>query len=197
MTATVRTAPVQTAPVQTATVPTGARLASFDGEALIEALDQRRQDRGLTWTRLAEELWRQTDELNVRLGGDALCPGALYRTSLRKTMSCQYALPLLRWLGRDPEDFLDGPVGVDGPTTLPTAGSDLRLRWDLPALYSAIDTRRRDLGLTWTALAARLDCTPSRLTNLRTARLADMGLVIQLTQWLGAPAARFIHATDW
>jgi hypothetical protein len=173
------------------------KLASFDGEALIHALDERRRERGLTWTRLADELWWQTDELNIRLGGDALCPGALYRTSLRATMSCQYALPLLRWLGRDPEDFLDGPVVVAGDTALPVAGSDRRLRWELPELYAALDERRRELELTWTALAARLGCTPSRLTNLRTARLADMGLVMQLTQWLGAPAARFIHATDW
>lgn len=179
------------------TAATGDRLASFDGEALIAALDRRRQDRGLTWTRLAEELWAQTAELNARLGGDALCPGALQRTSLRATMSCQYALPLLRWLGQDPEDFLDGPVEVDGPTALPIVGSDRRLRWDLAALYSDLDGRRRADGLTWTALAERLGCTPSRLTNLRTAHLADLGLVMQLTQWLGAPAARFIHATDW
>jgi hypothetical protein len=175
---------------------TNEKLPSFDGEALIQALDQQRQERGLSWTRLAEELWMQSDELNVRLGGDALCPGALYRTSLRATMTCQYALPLLRWLERDPEDFLDGPV-VGGDTALPRAGSDRRLRWDLAELYGALDERRRQLELTWTALAGRLGCTPSRLTNLRTARLADMGLVMQLTQWLGAPAARFIHATDW
>ena len=183
--------------VPVADVPATEKLASFDGEALIDALDQQRQDRGLTWTRLAEELWMQTDELNTRLGGDALCPGALYRTSLRKTMSCQYALPLLRWLGRDPEDFLDGSVVDVGDTVLPAAGSDRRLRWDLPELYAALDSRRRELALTWTALAVELGCTPSRLTNLRTARLADLGLVMQVTQWLRMPAARFIHATDW
>lgn len=170
---------------------------SFDGDALIRALDEKRQERGLTWTRLADELWAQSAELNARLGGDALCPGALYRTSLRKTMSCQYALPLLRWLGSSPEDFLEGQ-GVDvGDTALPEAGSDRRLRWNLAALHAALDDRRRELELTWTALAARVGCTPNRLTNLRTARLADMGLTMELTQWLGQPAARFIHATDW
>ena len=30
-------------------------------------------------------------------------------------------------------------------------------------------------------------CTPSRLTNLRTARLADMDLTMRLTQWLRCP----------
>lgn len=175
---------------------TGAR-AVFDGEGLIRALDERRSARGLTWTRLAGELWEQTAVLNARLGGDALCPGALYRTSLRGTMSCQYALPLLRWLGRPPEDFLVGPAAAVGETRLPEAGPDRRLRWDLAELHAAVDGRRRDRGLTWAALAVELDCTPSRLTNLRTARLADMGLVMRVTQWLGDPAARYIHATDW
>ncbi len=174
------------------------RLRSFDGDALIRALDEQRQERGLTWTRLADELWQQSAELNTRLGGDALCPGALYRTSLRKTMSCQYALPLLRWLGRPPEYFLDGRPGFDvGDTTLPDAGADLRLRWSLAELHAALDDRRRQLELTWTSLASIIGCTPNRLTNLRTARLADMGLAMQLTQWLRQPAARFIHATDW
>ena len=52
-------------------------------------------------------------------------------------------------------------------------------------------------GLTWASLARELDCTPSRLTNLRTARLADMDLTMRVTQWLGRPAAEFIHPADW
>ncbi len=172
-------------------------LAEFDGEALIQALDEQRQQRGLTWTRLADELWMQSAELNERLGGDALCPGALYRTSLRKTMSCQYALPLLRWLEKAPEDFLHGQVVDVGDASLPSAGPDKRLRWELSELYAALNDRRRDLGLTWVLLGEKIGCTPSRLTNLRTARLADLGLVMQVTQWLRQPAARFIHATDY
>jgi hypothetical protein len=46
-------------------------------------------------------------------------------------------------------------------------------------------------------LAEALDCTPSRLTNLRTARLADMDLVMRITQWLGQPAAAFIQPARW
>ena len=178
----------------TATLET---IAEFDGDALIHALDEARLAHGLTWTSLADELWMQTSELNERLGGDALCPGALYRTSLRKTMTGHYALPLLRWLDAAPEDFLDGPVVDVGETGLPAAGPHERLRWNLPELYTALDERRREAELTWTALAVIIGCTPSRITNLRTARLADLGLTMQLTQWLRLPAAQFIHATDW
>ena len=62
---------------------------------------------------------------------------------------------------------------------------------------SALDEQRRERGLTWVALAGELNCTPSRLTNLRTARLADMGLVMRVTQWLGRSAASFIHPAEW
>jgi hypothetical protein len=42
-----------------------------------------------------------------------------------------------------------------------------------------------------------LECTHSRLTNLRAARQADLALVMRLTQWLHRPAAAFIHPTRW
>lgn len=84
-----------------------------------------------------------------------------------------------------------------GDVRLPPAGPDRRLRWDLPELHAALDARRQQHGLTWVALARELDCTPSRLTNLCTARLADMGLAMRVTQWLGKPAATFIHPARW
>jgi transcriptional regulator with XRE-family HTH domain len=71
------------------------------------------------------------------------------------------------------------------------------LRWDLGELYTAVDEQRRKRGLTWTALADLLECTHSRLTNLRAARQADLALVMRLTQWLHRPAAAFIHPTRW
>jgi hypothetical protein len=172
-------------------------LATFDGSRLITALDTQRASRELDWTTLADQLWRQSAELNARLADHRVCPGALVRTAKRGTMSCQYALILLRWIGRPPEDFLVGPVVDVGDVTLPDAGPDRRLRWNLGELHAALDERRREQGLTWVAVGTELDCTPGRLTNLRTARLADMVLVMRLTQWLRQPAARFIRPVDW
>lgn len=169
----------------------------FDGAALIAALDAERIRRRLDWNGLAVELYGQSAELNARLGDHALCPGALVRTAKRGTMSCQYALTLLRWIGRPPEEFVAGAEPASSNVALPFAGPDQRLRWDLPALHATLDRRRRERGLTWAALGELLGCTPGRLTNLRTARLADMELTMRVTQWLGEPAARFIIAADW
>ena len=172
-------------------------VATFDGAALIAALDAQRAEQALDWTALADVLYDQSHELNAELGGNCMCSGALVRTAKRGTMSCQYALILLRWIGRAPEDFLAGAVQQVGDTALPDAGPDRRLRFDLPALHAALNAERQARGHTWAELADVLACTPARLTNLRTARLADMGLTMGVTQWLARPAADFVQTTRW
>jgi hypothetical protein len=173
-------------------------LPVFDCGALFNALDAQRRDRGLGWYELADELWQQSSDLNgTRASDHPLCGGAVQRLQERGATSCQYALFMLRWLRRAPEDFLTGPVLDVGDVRLPQAGTDSRLRWDLNQLHSVLNDQRRKQKLTWADLAEKLDCTPARLTNLRTARLADMDLAMRITQWLRQPAAAFIHPAQW
>jgi hypothetical protein len=172
-------------------------LPAFDCGALFSALDAQRRDRGLGWRALTDELWQQSSELNEQRSDHPLCGGAILRLPKRGSISCQYAMFMLRWLNRAPEDFLTGPVADVGDVALPEAGADSRLRWSLEQLHAALNSERRARDLTWAELAHELDCTPSRLTNLRTARLADMDLAMRVTQWLGQPAAAFIHPAHW
>lgn len=165
----------------------------FDGDAMIRVLDAQRADRGLDWNALADALYQQSSELNAELADNHLCQGALVRTARRATMSCQYALIILRWIERAPEDFLTRPAVDVGDTRLPAAGPDKRLRWDLSLLHAALDGDRREQGLTWAALGRELGCTPNRLTNLKTASLADMDLTMRLTQHIRRPAAAFVY----
>ena len=178
-------------------VPGMPTLVTFDGQAMISALEARRSSLDLDWNALALELWHQSRDLNSELSDHRLCPGALARTAKRGTMSCQYALIILRWVGRAPEDFLTGPVVDVGDGHLPDAGPDHRLRWDLSQLHAALYAHRQERNRTSVSLANELDCTPNRLTNLRTARLADMGLTMRITQQVKQPAATFIHAQRW
>jgi len=172
-------------------------LPVFDCGALFGALDAQRRDRGLGWRALKDELWEQSSELNARRSDHPLCGGAILRLPKRGAISCQYAMFMLRWLHCAPEEFLTGPVIDVGDVALPEAGPDSRLRWDLGQLHAALDAERRARDLTWAQLAHELNCTPNRLTNLRTARLADMDLAMRITQWLGRPAAEFIHPARW
>jgi hypothetical protein len=173
-------------------------LPAFDCGALFNALDAQRRDRGLGWYELADELWLQSADLNARRKTDhPLCGGAVYRLRERGATTCQYGLYMLRWLRRAPEDFLTGPVIDVGDVRLPEAGPESRLRWHLNETHAALNAQRRERELTWAALAEELECTPSRLTNFRTARFADMDLAMRATQWLGQPAAAFIHPAQW
>ena len=178
--------------------PLVAQLPVFDFAAFTGALDARRRELGRDWGQLAGDLWMQSADLNADLDeGHTMCGGALSRLPNRTDTSCQYAMFALRWMNRAPEDFLVGPVVDVGETGLPQCGPDRRLRWDLGELHAAVDAQRQAHQLTWTALADVIGCTPSRLTNLRTARQADLALVMRLTQWLYRPAAAFIHPTQW
>ncbi len=173
------------------------KLSSFDHAAVMAALDRQRIDRGLTWPALAEELHEQSSHLNAQLDGPGMCSGALVRTAKRDFMSCQYAMTLLRWLDSPPEAFLAASAADVGECRLPRVGPESRLRWDLPQLYANLNERRRERQLTWAALSDELGRTPARLTNLRTARLADMALTMRITQWLSRPAAAFVHPAQW
>ncbi len=105
------------------------RLPVFDCGALFDALDAQRRDLELGWYELAEELWQQSSDLNAQRSRDhPLCGGAVQRLQERGATSCQYALFMLRWLHRAPEDFLTGPVLDVGDVRLPVAGTDSRLR---------------------------------------------------------------------
>jgi len=112
--------------------------------------------------------------------------------------SCQHALFMLRWLGRSPESFLKDATGDDERFALPVVGPDRRLRWSLKLLYATMDEKRRQEGLTWSALAALLGCSANQLTGLRTAKYAtDMDVAMRITQWIGRPAGDFVYAATW
>jgi hypothetical protein len=168
-------------------------LAAFDFATFFAAVDDARRERDMGWYDLADQLWDQSAQLNAERRDHPLCGGAVSRLGARGETSCQYALYLLRWLGQAPEEFLAGPTADVGDVRLPHLGADSRLRWDLAQLHTALNQERQRQRLTWAGVAEQIGCSSSRLTNLRTARMADMALVMRVTQWLRRPAAEFIH----
>ena len=170
----------------------------FDVREMYAALDARRIYRGLSWHQVAFELWEQSSLLNKLRNDHPISASTLTAIAKRGDCTCQHALFVLRWLGRTPESFLQSPSVLSGEVSLPVAGQDRRLRWDLAAVYDAMDRRRRDEGLTWLALANELRCGPHQLTGIRRARYAiGMILMMRIVQWLQQPAATFVYAARW
>lgn len=96
-----------------------------------------------------------------------------------------------------PEAFVPRSTVDPGLITLPPATADHRLRWDLRKLQATLNDNRQERHLSWAELAGQLACTPNRLTNLKTAKLADLALVMAVTQWLERPSSDFIYAASW
>jgi hypothetical protein len=173
-------------------------LPTFDFPAFTTALNSARVERDLGWYDLADQVWDQAATLNAQRPQDhPMCGGAIGRLATRGEASCQYALFLLRWLDRPPEDFLIGEVVDVGEVHLLHTDRSHRLRWNLPELHVALNGERRARDMTWRDVADELGCTPSRLTNLRTAKQADLALTMRVTQWLARPSSAFIEATTW
>jgi hypothetical protein len=170
----------------------------FDVSALYTALDDKRTELGISWSKVADKLWELSPALNSQRRDHPISPSTLTNMAKNPRTSCQHALFMLRWLGRTPESFLTGASGDHEEFALPAAGPDRRLRWSLKLLYAATDEKRREDGLTWSGLAAILRCTPNQLTRLRTAKFATgMDLAMRIVQWLGRPAADFVYAATW
>ena len=171
----------------------------FDGAALHSALEARRQELGLSWRQVADQIWQLSSELNDRRHDHPISPSTLTNMATRPRTSCQHALFMLRWLGRNPESFLEGMTdGHDPRYALSTAGPDRRPRWSLKLLWATMDEKRRQEGLTWPQLADLLECSPNQLTGLRTARFATgMDLAMRIVQWIGRPAADFVYPARW
>lgn len=170
----------------------------FDVQAFFAAIDERRRREGLSWSRVATQMWELTADFNAQHEHHPIAASTIANMSRRGDASCQHALVMLRWLDRAPEEFVAQPRPGTTGVPLPEADPAHFLRWDLKALYAALNETRSSRGATWEQAARRLYCTPNQLTGLRTAKYATgMRLAMRICQALGRPSADFIHPADW
>lgn len=167
----------------------------FDHQAFFAAIDSQRRDRNLSWSALAAAVWDQSRVLNEQHDDHPISSATIRK--MADGTSCQHALFVLRWLDVPPEKFIaipqPGTVGI----SLPSANESQRLRWSLRKLYSELNAARTARGATWEQTANRLQCTPSQLTGLRTAKFTTgMELAMRITQALRRPAADFVFAAS-
>jgi len=175
-----------------------ARARGFDVAAFFAAIDDRRRGEGLSWSKLAAQMWDLSADLNDRRADHPIAASTISGMARRGDASCQHALIMLRWLGQAPEEFIVNPrPGTDG-VPLPHADAAHRLRWDLSALHASLNAARLERKASWAQAARRLHCSPHQLTGLRAVKFASgMRLTMRICQALGRPAATFIYAADW
>lgn len=167
-------------------------MQNFDLKSFHHVLDQRRRQRGLTWSELAAEVNRPF----AGLSSIPISVGTIRGIATKSSVTSAVVLQLLRWMGDAPESFLQtSPREPLIHERLPHAESNQILRFDTRALYDALDKARMEHRLTWQEVAGELPgFTSSMLTNLKSAPLIGFPRVMLLTQWLGSPAADFVRA---
>src|SRR5262245_40540415 len=67
-----------------------------------------------------------------------------------------------------------------------------RLKFDPGALYTAVDARRRELGMTWADLSTELHVSTSTIKGMTKRRWGiELDGVIGMTRWLGRTVESF------
>jgi hypothetical protein len=171
---------------------------TFNAAALWDAMDKRRRSRDLSWPQVMAEINSRSIGVAARLGdrNHPMSLSAVMAMPTRRTVGCQHALGMLQWLGEAPERFMPW-TDADAPP-LPDVGPDRRLRWDIPALYAALDAERRRRAMTWRDVAQDLGCAPGQLTGLRKVRYGvGMTLAMRSARWLGRHAASLTFGANW
>jgi hypothetical protein len=162
--------------------------AAFDLVAVYRALDEAREELGLSWSAL-------TKRINAQFSGTGAIPMATSTVRglrTRRVVEGDGVLQMLVWLGRSPESFVPHhPLAVAPEAMLPVVGPDRILRWDPPALHRAVDELRVERQLTWAQLASEVGCSVATLTGLARAQRVAFPGVMAIVGWVGRPAADF------
>ena len=163
----------------------GSEASRFDAQALYDAVDAQRRERGLTWADLSKELHISTSTIKGM-------------TKRAWGIELDGVLGLARWVGRTVESF----AGADGGPP-PRPGSHGRsgrfLRFDTAALYVALNAAREQRGLTWDQVAAEIwpagPWGPNQLKRLAKGGRADVHSALAICDWLGRTIQSFQHET--
>jgi hypothetical protein len=165
----------------------------FDVAALHAALDQQRKARGLTWAQLTREINGQCERLPLR----SIASSTIAGMRKRQVLEGDGVLQMLRWLGRAPEDFVPGhPQSAPG-TALPPVARGRILRFDLPAIYAAIDAKRAERGMTWAETAREIGgFSVAGLTRMAKGGRTAFPHVVRIARWLRRPVATLTRTVD-
>ena len=158
---------------------------NFDPQALYDAIDAQRRERGMTWKDL-------TNELRVSI---STIKGM---TKRQWGIELDGVLGMTRWLGRTVESF----AGGDGGPPLQhgvLARPGRYIRFDTAALYAAVDAERQRLGMTWEQVASEVwpsgPWGPNQLKNMAKGGRSDVYNALAICGWLNRTIQEFTHVT--
>lgn len=157
----------------------------FDPQALLDAVDAQRRERGMTWSELSQELHIATSTIR----------GMPKR---RWGIELDGVIGLAHWVGRTVESFAGGDDGAP----LDLAGWSVAgrfVRFDTAGCYAALNAERERRGMTWNQVAAEIWPTgpwgANQLKHMAKGGRADVYGVVAICEWLGRPIDSFKRET--
>jgi hypothetical protein len=157
----------------------------FDPQALLDAVDAQRRERGLTWAELSALLHISTTTI---------------RSMPKRTWGIELdgVIVLAHWCGRTVESF----AGAEGGAP-PAAGSHRRtppfLRFDTAALHAAVNEERERRAMTWAQVAREVwpagPWGEAQLRHMAKGGRSDVYNALAICGWLGRTIQSFMHET--
>jgi hypothetical protein len=170
----------------------------FDVDALYDALNAQRLQRGLGWSQVMRQINDTYRDVDLR----PVAVSTITAMREKKSLNGDGVLQMLIWLDRTPESFVPGhPSPNDAANRLvPPGRTDRILRFRPAAAFWAMDERRARRGLTWSEVAAEagVPLTKARRDNLRGGiGLLSFPSVVRIAKWLDVPIASLTIEREW
>ena len=157
----------------------------FHPQALLDAIDAQRRERGMTWADLSKELLVSTTTIRNM-------PKRRWGIELDGVMG------LARWVGRTVESFAGGD---GGPPPKPNSfwKTGRIIRFNTAALYAAVNEKREERGMTWDQVAAEIwplgPWGAAQLKHMARGGRTDVYRAVPICEWLGRTIQSFQHET--
>ena len=115
----------------------------------------------------------------------------------RRVLEGDGVLQMLWWLRRTPESFVTGSQAAEAEgAELPEVAPHRILRFDTKAMYTQLEARRIERGLTWKQVSEQIGCGAASLTRLSKGGRTGFPDVVRIAKWLERPVASLTHASD-
>jgi len=167
----------------------------FDLQALYAALDHKRQALSMTWRDVA----RAISTRHAETSGSGISTSTITGIRHRRQVEADGILQMLRWLDRTPESFC---AASDPDEKLSTLLLPIKphqtLRFNVSAIYAALEAKRTVNGLSWREVAQEIGgCAPESLARLARGGRVSFPQVMRVIRWTGKTASEFMRASDW
>lgn len=159
----------------------------FDLNLLYDALDEKRELLGLTWSGVAKEIANNYAKV---------APSTIKGIRERGTIEGDGCLQMLLWLGRSPESFVFGLECEDRhDLTEPRNGV---LRFDVPKVFRLLESKRLEQGLTWDELAKQIDgFSVPMLKRFEKGGRTSFPRIMRIARWLDVPVRDLTRESPW